>query len=260
MASTPQTVSSSPAGSPEALTIMSSSSQQTPQTISSDPPELAFVGEVIQIPEEDADEQSTVLTQGHVSSSSEDVEVLEARVATARAARREAEALEKLHRARARRSRTQSSRSSISSARLNTQAREHVVVSDLLDLQAESAPAQPAHTSQPVTTVHAQASQPVLPVQAPSWLDWFERHTPLPGRGPTQAPSSAEPPGSGGQHAFLEQASTHARAQAQTQESARVAYEHERDEGKGVASTLGERDWQLHRVQARVLELELLLE
>ena len=190
MASTPQTVSSSPAGSPEALTIMSSSSQQTPQTISSDPPELAFVGEVIQIPEEDADEQSEhSATQGYVSSSSEDVEVLEARVATARAARREAEALEKLHRARARRSRTQSSRSSISSARLNTQAREHVVVSDLLDLQAESAPAQPAHTSQPVTTVHAQASQPVLPVQAPSWLDWLERHAPLPGRGQTQAPT-----------------------------------------------------------------------
>ena len=105
MASTPQTVASSPAGSPEALTIVSSSSQQTPQTISSDPPELALVGEVIQIPEEDADEQSErSATQGYVSSSSEDVEVLEAQAETARARVREAEVREKL--ARARRSRT----------------------------------------------------------------------------------------------------------------------------------------------------------
>ena len=203
MASTPQTVASSPAGSPEALTIVSSSSQQTPQTISSDPPELALVGEVIQIPEEDAEEQSErSVTQGYVSSSSEDVEVLEAQAETARARVREAEVREKL--ARARRSRTASSRGSvqsISSARFSEpQATQQVPV--------QAAPAhvqvsQPVLPVQPDTHVHVQHAQHVTdsrdaqPVR-PNWLDWFSAHAPLSGQHVQDGTNAVEPGGSAG--------------------------------------------------------------
>ena len=264
MASTPQTVASSPAGSPEALTIVSSSSQQTPQTISSDPPELALVGEVIQIPEEDADEQSErSATQGYVSSSSEDVEVLEAQAETARARVREAEMREKHEKARARRSRTVSSRASaqsISSARFS----ETPVAQPTLAVH-ESVPAQPtlahAQTSQLVRPVHAQHSEPVLPVRAPGWLGWFERHAPAPARGPTRAPTDTPTATEPAQSTFLSNAYVAALEQQQglqAQQQQSMQAQQGVDNGAGVRAimTPSDHDAELKSVRARVRELE----
>ena len=222
---------------------------------SSQTPEFAVAAFEIS---EEAEEVSIQGTIEHVQSSSEDeVEVLEARAATATAARREAEALERLREAQARRSRGQSSRSSISSARLNN--------------AQPAPPAQPAMPAQPALPSRSDlpAHEPVLPEARHNWLEWLTHNAPVVGtqrarreHDPATAVEpggsvgvSAEPLGSGGGHAFFEGALTHARAQ----EALHAEHKREHDDGRGVTAIIDERDWQLHSVQSRVLELEALL-
>ena len=92
---TPISVSSE-SDSPIAVTITSNS--ESAQTIPSDRnPDVALVSEIITAPEEDDQRSDTI---EHVDSDSDDREVLEAEVETARARREEREALEKLAKAR----------------------------------------------------------------------------------------------------------------------------------------------------------------
>ena len=92
---TPISVSSE-SDSPIAVTITSNS--ESAQTISSDRnPDVALVSEIITVPEEDDQRCDTI---EHVDSDSDDLEVLEAEVETARAKREEREALERLAKAR----------------------------------------------------------------------------------------------------------------------------------------------------------------
>ena len=264
--------------SPE--TIHSSGSAQTPVTVgsSSDPqtiyssmtPEFAMAAHEVS---EEAEEQVSLSeTIEHVQSSSEeDLEVLEASAEVAAATRREAEAKERLARARARKSHQNSSRSSISSARFSP-AR----VTEEAAQPAESA--QPALSALPALPASLQTGQPVLPVQPglhvraqhaqhvtdsrnaqparPNWLDWFGTHAPMPSQHVQDGTNAVEPggsagvsagpPGSGGDGQFFAHALHHARKQAS-------------DDGRGVRTLLGNRDWELHSVQARVRELEALL-
>ena len=230
-------------------------------------PEFAMAAHEVS---EEAEEQVSLSeTIEHVQSSSEeDLEVLEASAEVAAATRREAEAKERLARARARKSHQKSSRSSISSARFSP-------------ARATAEAAQPAESAQPALPAlpaSLQTSQPVLPVQLgphahaqhaqhvtdsrdaqparPNWLDWFGMHAPVPtqhvhdGTNAVEpggsAGVSAGPPGSGGDGQFFTHVLQHARKQAS-------------DDGRGVRTLLNERDWELHSVQARVLELEALL-
>ena len=237
--SSPQTIQSS-----DPQTVSSELSAQTPVTVmSSQTPE--YYAAVVQEISETAEEEDEVATIEHVSSSSEDLEVLEASAEVAAATRREAEAKERLARAKARKSRPTSSRTSISSARFS-QTRP-------------AEPAMPAEPAQPAPPL----PEPVLPEARPYWLDWFAGHATVQReharRGtPAVEPGgsvgvSAGPLGSGGGNAamherehqdrghgmapFMESALEHARVQERSSEG-----------------------WELQHVRARVQELEALLE
>ena len=93
----PVTISSE-SDSPIAITITSAS--ESAQTISSDQnPDVALVGETITIHEEEDDDQRSDTIQ-HLDSSSDELEILEAEAASARARCEEQEALERLAKAR----------------------------------------------------------------------------------------------------------------------------------------------------------------
>ena len=264
--SSPETIQSSgSAQTPQ--TVASSSDPRTAYTISSESEQRHYALVIEEISDADGGEEEDAETVQHISSSEDELEVqvLEAKAATARARREEAEAQERLAEAAARRSRAGSARASvqsISSARFSRSSEPQ---------PAQQVPAQAA-------TAHVQVSQPVLPVHPdlrahvqhaqhvtdsrdaqpvrPNWLDWFGTHAPVPtqhvhdGTNAVEpggsAGVSAGPPGSGGDGQFFTHALHHARKQAS-------------DDGRGVRTLLNERDWELHSVQARVLELEALL-
>ena len=188
--SSPQTVESSSISAQTPQTLGSSSDPRTATTISdhSEPQYQAVVVE--EISEYHGSVISEAQTIEHIESSSDDLQVLELEVEMASAACREAEAKERLAKAKARRSRTGSSRTSISSAHFGSLPQTDPVnvpaaVSDLHAVPPTQEVTGRESSGQPMITptVPPELRQPELPVRQgkPGWLEWFERHAPIPG-------------------------------------------------------------------------------
>ena len=162
---------SSESDSSIAVTITSAADSE--QTISSDRnPDVALVSEIIMVLEEDADQRSDTIE--HVDSESDDLEVLEAEVETARAKREEREALERLAKARRVRGSNASARSVRSSRSVRSAiSSENFGAPQVSNVQtSQSAPRDPPAPPAPTATEH----QPELPTAQSSWLEWFATH------------------------------------------------------------------------------------
>lgn len=126
------------------------------------------------MPEEDADQRSD--TNEHVESESDDLEVFEAEVETARAKREEREAFEGLAKAR----RARSSNASARSVRSSRSVRFAISLEKLGAPQVsnaqtfQSAPRNPPALPAPTAPEH----QPELPTVQSGWLECFATHAP----------------------------------------------------------------------------------
>ena len=164
---------SSESDSPIAFTITSASGST--QTISSDHnPDVAPVSGIITVLEEDADQRSDTIE--HVDSESDDLEVLEAEVETARAKREEREALERLAKARRVRGSNASARSVRSSRSVRSAiSSENFGAPQVSNVQtSQSAPRDPPA----LLASTATENQPELPTGQSCWLEWFATHAP----------------------------------------------------------------------------------
>ena len=251
---------SSESESPIPVTI--SSVTDSAQTVSSErTPEVALVSEVIAVnDDEDGEDDQRSDTVQHLDSESDDLEILEAEVATARAKREEQEALEKLARARRARGSNASSRSvrsSISSARF-----------ERADPSRSMQPVQPAVPVQPVPSVPADPNpapalqslehQPELPTVRSGWMDWFAAHAPR-RQGPLSAEDAqriSELAGNADPNPAFVGPYLAARNRVSELERATAQSATGSDRGKGVSRYLDEKDWELQSVRARVRELE----
>ena len=197
-----------------------------------------------------------------MDSESDDLEVLEAEVETARAKREEREALERL--AKARRARgsnafarsvrlPRSVRSAISSERFGAQQVSNTQTSQSAPRNPPALPAPPAPPA-PMAPEH----QPALPTAQSSWLEWFATHAPR-RNGPLSCeeiqmladvgvPQNSEFP------AFVNSCVI-VRNRAAELERAQTVSEHGSDQGKGFQRFLDERDGELQSACARVQEV-----
>ena len=161
---------SSDSDSPIAATITSAS--DSAQAISSNRnPDVAMVSEITTVPEEDADQRSDTIE--HVDPESDDLEVLEAEVETARAKREEREAPERLGKARRAHGSIASARSVRSSRSVRSAISSEKFGAPRVS-NAQTSQSAPRVTPAPAAPKH----QPELPTAQSSWLDWFATRAP----------------------------------------------------------------------------------